>query len=138
MKTLGALLFIITASICWGQALPDAPSHATADRNFWTLTAINAGATLADAITTAHFVGHGLPGHACQVESVSPELYGRKPSDARVFAVMGAEAVAASGLSYFLKKKHAHVWKLQLWTVPLAFQAEVHTLGAVHNLRTCQ
>lgn len=136
MKIIPALLCILTASICWGQ-LPDAPS-VVADRNFWTLTGINAGATLADAITTAHFVGHGLPGHACQVESVSPELYGRKPNDARVFAVMGAEAVAASGLSYFLKKKHAHIWKLQLWTVPLAFQAEVHTIGAIHNLRTCK
>jgi hypothetical protein len=137
MKTIAALLFFITASLCWGQSLPDTPSK-VADRNFWIVTGINAGATLADAITTAKFVGHGLPGHACQVEAWNPELYGRKPSDGRVFAVMGAQAVAASSLSYFLKKKHAHVWKLQLWTLPLTFEAQGHAQGAIRNVRTCQ
>jgi hypothetical protein len=136
MKTIAALfLFLSTASLSWGQ-LPDAPS-ATADRNFWALTGINAGATLADAITTAKFVGHGLPGHPCQVEAWNPELYGRKPSDARVFAVMGAQAAAATSLSYLLKKKHAHIWKFQLWTIPLAFEAQGHARGAIFNVRTC-
>lgn len=139
-RTAALILFALCSCVSAQESiLPDAASASVkvADRNFWILTGVNAGATFADAFTTARFVGHGLPGHACQVESMNPGLYGRKPNDARVYAVMGAQAVSASLLSYYLKKKHVHVWKFQLWTAPLLFETQAHGLAAIHNLRTC-
>lgn len=130
VMVVGAVM--VTTAHC---QLPDAPSATrVADRNFLVLVGVNAGATLADAITTAKLVGHT---EACPYEVWSPALYGREANDARVYAVMGAQAVAATGLAYVLKRYRVRVWRVKLWTVPLAWQTYAHGSGAVHNLRVC-
>jgi hypothetical protein len=118
------------------QPLPDAPSaHRVADKQFWTLSLANGGATLADAITTSVLVGHTT---SCPYEVWGETLYGRQPEAGRVFAVMGATYVASVASSYYLKKYNVHVWKLKLWTAPQAYNLQGHFRGAVHNLAQCR
>lgn len=132
-------VFVILFAVQARCQFPDAPSQTrTADRSFWIFAGINAGATFADAMTTTQMVGHSAHGRPCEFEAWSPTLYGHKANDGQVAAVMAIEAVATTGLAYFLKKKHAHIWKFQLWTIPLAYETEIHARGAIHNLRTCR
>ena len=128
-----AFLILSAPAVCWGQ-LPDAPSKVI-DRNFWLLTSWSAASTFADGATTVLQVGHS---QACFVERGSPWLYGRKPQFERTSVAMSGLFVASVFASYELKKHHAHIWRIPLWSAPQSFLALEHTVGGVHNLRTCQ
>jgi len=109
-------LLLLLVPLSWSQSLPDAPSATrVADKQFWSLTAVNGAITLSDVLTTSFLVGKGS---ACPYEIGSPGLYGLKAPPARVAAVMGSAFAASVATSYFLKKYNVRIWKLKLWTVP--------------------
>lgn len=110
-------------------------SHAqTADKAFWTITAIHASATSLDAYTTVTRIGHT---QTCPEEVWSAPLYGKHPEAARTSMVMGGLFSASVLLSYSLKKHHAHLKRLPVWAAPQAYLTYGHTLGAIHNFRFC-
>ena len=117
--------------------LPDAPSHTarTVDKGFVALVALNGGVTFADGLTTVQVRGLG---NRCN-ETWSPALYGQHPTVARTAVVMGGIAVATTAAAYVLKRKHARVWRLQLWQVPLVWQTYSHAQGLASNIAsTCR
>jgi len=103
----------------------------TVDKKFIALTAYNGAATLADAASTAALL------HDSCHEITNPGLYGTFPSSGRTFAIMGGMEASATLVSYVLKRKRVHIWKLPLWPAPLAFDAYWHTIGATNNIRRC-
>ena len=119
------LLCVLTAS---------SAAQTTATASFWAVTAGNAAATSFDAYTTIYKVGHTA---TCPYEEWSPALYGRRPEAPRTIAVMGGLFAASVLVSYGLKRRHAHIWKVPLWAAPQAYLAYGHALGAVHNFRFC-
>jgi hypothetical protein len=98
--------------------------------SYWTAVGIAATSASFDAYTTARYVGH--EGY-CDHEEMSPWLYGTKAPDARVYAIITAEAVATATLSYFLKKK-SKKW----WSIPLVYTTVIHARGAINNLSHCR
>lgn len=116
MRTL--ITFALLVSACGGQV---------ADKKFLFVVGGNAVATGLDAYTT----------QTCSYESWNPTLYGQKPRALRVGIVMGGLFVASTVVSYELKKHHAHLWRIPLWALPSAYEANGHFQGAIHNLRIC-
>lgn len=117
--------------------LPDAPSYTprTVDKGFVALAALNAGVTFADGLTTVQVRG---PGNRCN-EVWGRALYGVHPTVGRTAVVMGGIAVATTAAAYVLKRKHARVWRLQLWQVPLVWQTYTHAQGLASNVSsTCR
>ena len=127
MKSLTALIVLLFASLCWGQE-----SQPTVDKKFLLLAAYNGGATLADAITTFKVRG---PGSRC-TEGWNPALYGQHPTAGRTLSIMGAEAASVTLVSYLLKRKRVHAWKLPLWPVPMAYAAYAHGNGFLSNMES--
>lgn len=131
-----AMLLLLLVPLSWSQSLPDAPSATrVADKNFWSVTAVNGAVTLSDVLTTSLLVGKGS---ACPYEVGSPGLYGEKAQPARVAVVMGGTYAASVVASYYLKKYNVHIWKVKLWAVPQIYNAHPHFEGAIHNLRLCR
>ena len=126
------LVLLVSSAIACAQ-LPDAPSHVV-DRSFWLVTSWNAASTIGDAATTLALVGHT---EQCPYEVWSAPLYGRQPQAARTTAVMGGLFAASVVLSYELKRHNAHIWKVQLWTLPQVYMASTHTAGVFNNLKRC-
>lgn len=132
MKVIAAILFVITASVCWAQE----PKIQTriANSAYWTAAGAAIGATTADIITTNLMVGRG---HGCDIEGSNPGIYGRQPRPARTIAVMSAEVGIAAFVSY-QAKKHLRGKVARLWSAPLVYIASMHANGAIHNVSVCR
>ena len=127
------LLLIALLSIPVGaQELPEAPRPS---RSFWTLAAVDLAATAGDMATTVALVGHT---RGCPFEVGNPALYGSKPAAARTIAVMGAITSGAILTSYEMRRHNAHLWRLKLWALPMAYDAYGHTWGTINNLTVCR
>lgn len=109
-------------------------SAQTVDKSFWTVAALNGGATALDSYTTVIDVGHT---RHCAREEGTPQLYGSKPETPRVSFVMGSLYLASTAFSYGLKLHRIHIWKVPLWTAPSMFMGEAHLQGAIYNLSHC-
>ena len=93
----------------------------------------NAVATSLDAYSTVSTLGKG----PCIREVGNPELYGKYPRPLRVGAVIGAEFIMATFLSYELKRHRIKLGKLPLWPIPSSYTAYGHTEGTIHNFSYC-
>lgn len=105
-------------------ASPVAGEPRVADRQFWTLVGITAGAAAVDGETTIHDL------QTRRVQEMDP-LLGTHPDRARFYATVGAADAGMAYLAYRLKRsRHDKLWKL-----PLVAASSVHLGGAINNLR---
>jgi len=105
-----------------GISLPDSPSvkpQRTADKKFWTVTAVTAATVAADGWTTPH---SGV------FEGWNPWLYGHEIRPARTALAEVAIMATFTTTSYILKRKH-----VKFWWLPMATGAAGSTAGAIHN-----
>lgn len=143
MQIFVAVLVVLFSSLASGMdnsAVPDAPSYSKATnqariahRNFWLLTAVNATLFIGDGVTSMNMIGR----HSCPFEVGSPELYGRRPETDRVAGFMALQFMGSELFAYQFKKHRIHIWKVRLWTLPLAFEIGSHGQGFIHNLAVC-
>ena len=94
-----------------------------ADRQYWTLVAITAGAAVMDGETTMH--GLQTPGR----HEMNP-LLGSHPDRARFYSTVGATDAGFAYLAYRLKRSGHE----KLWKAPLLGATTVHLGGAINNL----
>lgn len=94
-----------------------------ADRQYWTLVAITAGAAVMDGETTMH--GLETPGR----RELNP-LLGSHPDRARFYSTVGATDAGFAYLAYRLKRGGHE----KLWKAPLLGATTVHLGGAINNL----
>jgi len=102
---------------------PAAGEQQVADRQYWTLVAVTAGAAVMDGETTIR--GLQTPGR----HEMNP-LLGSHPDRARFYSTVGATDAGFAYLAYRLKRSgHDKLWKL-----PLLGASTVHLGGAINNL----
>jgi hypothetical protein len=132
---LPVLLFVVLAGAAQGQAalLPDTPQ--VVDKEFLTMTAVNAAATAMDAYTTVQWIRRD---RTCDIEGGSPMLYGAEPKTLRTSTVMGGLFVIGVAASYEFKRHRLRVWKIPIWIVPQVVNAGAHIDGSINNWRICR
>jgi hypothetical protein len=126
MKRIPLVVLVLAAS-----ALAQEP---TVNKKFLALSVAAVGTTFADSYTTLWSTQNWNARKAgvCNVESVSPWLYGTHPTAPRAYGVAAAKSVGAVGLSYLLRKRRS-----RLWSVPLIALAGSSGYGVASNMRTC-
>ena len=100
-----------------------AAEQPVADRQYWTLVAITAGAAVMDGETTMH--GLETPGR----HEMNP-LLGSHPDRLRFYSTVGATDAGFAYLAYRLKRGGHE----KLWKAPLVGATTVHLGGAINNL----
>lgn len=113
--------YVAAPVVSWPQSPGDAKSHRTADKKFWTLTAVTAAAAATDGWTTTH---------SGTFEQWNPWLYGHEVRPARTALAEVAIVATFTTTSYILKRKHVRYW----W-VPMVVGAVGSSMGAIHNCR---
>jgi hypothetical protein len=134
MKALSTHIVLLFASLCWGQE-----SQPIATPTYWTAAAMAGIGTALDAYTTVtriHPATHPYE-FACTEEVWAPELYGKHPHAVRVSLVMGAEFAGSILVSRELKKRLKGKILGRAWLLPLAYEANSHWQGAIHNFQHC-
>ena len=119
----------LLANDTWMEAPENHPqvTRKVANKNFWIAATAMALASLADGITTRRALNQGA------VE-MNP-LFGRRPSNARLF---GMGSLLTGGMItgvYFLKKWDDPNHPSHYWLIPVVGQIGAETFLAVHNER---
>jgi hypothetical protein len=133
-----AVLFLLVAALACAQAPPEKKKPAPPDApSFVVASAANVAITLVDSWTTSLIRPRWLSvppsvNRPCQVEGLSPWLYGREPSRARAWGVGIGKIAISETVAYVLWKKHKR-W----WWVPLALNSAPAVPGVIVNLRDC-
>ena len=125
------LLLFLASSYATAQ-LPEAPKPQTLSPAFWAVVASDGAATALDAYSSV-----GWNAHKC-VEVANPELYGLHPQPLRTGLVMGSMWAGSTALAYVAKRHHLRLWKLPLWPLASAWEAQGHTQGFINNFRHCR
>ena len=155
--TVFAVVFLTSLSIA--SDLPDAPSSSlvepglttttvppvvpnrskpietqVVDKRFIGLAIISTGSTFADSYTTLFAHQNWLAGKkgVCNIESVSPYLYGRHPTVARAYLVASGKSLGVAAAAYYLRKRHSK-W----WSLPFVANAGLSLQGVTQNMMAC-
>lgn len=123
------------AGVIVAIAMLCSPAHPqTADRAFFTVAAFHAASIALDGYTTAKFVNAS---HDC-AENGATWLYSERPTPARLSLAMLGEFAVGELIGYILKREHAHVGRVPLWTLPAIANSAPHLVGGIRALEICR
>lgn len=126
-------LIVLLSCFAVGQNPDFKPARWTADKAFLSGLAFDAVATSLDGYVTSTLIRPSSP--MCNVEGISPWLYGRHPQPARVAITMGAEFVTGVTAAYLLRKAHAPKW---VYSGFMVGQGSAHLAGYLQTVRRCR
>jgi hypothetical protein len=111
-----------------------AASRPVVDLKFASLAIVSTGSTFADSYTTLFARENWMAGKkgVCNIEVVSPYLYGTHPTVGRAYAVASAKSAVSVAAAYYLRKHHS-----KFWSAPLVTNSVISLSGVTQNMRAC-
>lgn len=100
------------------------------DKKFWIASSFSAGATAADYLSSAAYIG---PGHRC----VEDRLMGFEPSNQKIALTGLADFALTEGAGYLLKRSKNRIVR-DLWVVPLGYRSWIHIQATHDNYAFCR